>query len=310
MYKKTNEKKEKIVDLYKDGVMLTEICKLTSSSQATVKKVLLHAGIDYDKERKVQYQQKLDKSIEMYNQGIPQIEIEKELNLTRKTIRTLLKNCKEVKYRSRSEQAHIAFGTEIDHTVFDELTEESLYWLGMLYTDGSVTNTKEYNFELVLQNNDREHLLKFKEFLKTNRDIKLDHGECSRLRVNSKHIVNRLIELGITPNKSKTAKPHDLLKNSRDFWRGCIDGDGGLYAKSKSYRSQEITLCGTLETIFDFIIFLNEHLDINSKYPSYSKGENLYQIHYYGQECKKVADLLYKDAQQSLERKNKIYKKL
>ena len=200
-------------------------------------------------------------------------------------------------------------GTEINHSVFDELTSEALYWIGLLYTDGHI-ESKEHSVELVQHNSDILHLEKFKVFLGSNRKIKPDHGDCSRLRVNSTKIYNRLVELGFSSCKSWNIKPHELLKNSRDFWRGCVDGDGGIYLKTEKTRSDTITLCGTLETIFGFIIFLNDNLTISSKYPSPTSSENLYQVHYYGQEAKEVARLLYKDATVYLERKYAVYQQL
>jgi hypothetical protein len=311
MYKTTKSKQDEIVKLYKEGVMLTEICKLTSSSQLTVKKALAFFGINYDQERKDAYSKKLDLLVELYKQGKSQNELEKELGLTRKTIRTVLKS-HDLKYRSKSEQQHIRCNTEIDEHCFDELTPEALYWIGMLYTDGHVTKTGDYSICLTQHDYDIEHLEKFKSFLKTNRLIKADHGDCSRLRFNSKILYNRLKELGLNHDKSYTAKPHELLKNSRDFWRGVVDGDGGLYdytTQNKSYKtSKHLTLCGTLETIFEFIIFCNKEANVKEKYPTQNSGKALYSVSYYGEDAIKVSTLLYKDSQVHLDRKYEQFK--
>jgi hypothetical protein len=187
MYKTTNTKKEEIQRLYDEGVMLTEICKLTSSSQPTVKKVLLSCGIDYDAEKKKAREKQLQEVIELYNQGKSQNYIETTLKLTRKTIRELLKEA-GVEYRDKSQQQHINNNTEINHHAFDELTPEVLYWIGMLFTDGHIEQKKEASINLTLHNNDIDHLYKFKEFLGSSRDIKKDNGDCSRLRVNSNNL--------------------------------------------------------------------------------------------------------------------------
>jgi hypothetical protein len=307
MYKKSQEKSDQILSLYKEGKMLTEITQLTSSSQATVKKVLLHSGIDYDSERKKSRSETLNKVLELYNLGKSQTYIEKELNLTRKTIRELLKS-KGIEYRDRSKQKFIDYGTQLDETVFDQLTPESLYWIGLLFADGHIEKN-EFSVSLTLSNKDYEHLEKFKRFLKSNRKITKDHGDCSRVRVNSKKLWSRLKELGFTHNKSEVEKPHSLLKNSKDFWRGVVDGDGGVY--NYEYM-QQMALCGTLETIFDFAIFCNSYAGVIDKYPSpsdkkgYAKNK-LFQISYYSKDCKKVLDLLYKDATVYLERKYNTY---
>jgi len=217
MYNKTKTKSEEIVKLYEEGVILTKICEITSSSQFTVKKVLTTSGIDYDTLEKEKYQKKLERVVEFYKEGKPQSFIEKELNLTRKTIRKLLKAHENISYRSKSEQKFLQYGTELDESVFDELTPEALYWVGMLYTDGHVVKSREYSVELVQHTKDMIHLEKFKAFLKSNRPITPDHGDCHRVRFNSKKIHVRLRELGFTENKSYTAVPHNLLKESRDF---------------------------------------------------------------------------------------------
>lgn len=303
MYSPTKSKSEDIVRLYKDGAMLTEICRLTSSSQPTVKKVLSQFGIDYDQNRKKSREKALKKVIELYNQGKSQIYIEKTLKITRKTIRELLKSV-GVDYRDKSDQHHIRYQTEINHHAFDELTPEVLYWIGMLYTDGHINQNRESSIEINLHENDEGHLEKFKQFLGSSRKVNNGHN-CKRLRINSKRIRDRLVELGFTANKSTTIAPHKLLKHSRDFWRGCVDGDGGLYWRKDN--TGHITLCGTLETVFDFIIFCSKEAGVKEKYPTKSNGKNLYQVSYYGQDAKKIATLLYKDAPVYLDRKYQTY---
>ena len=307
MYKTTNTKKEEIQRLYDEGVMLTEICKLTSSSQPTVKKVLLSCGIDYDAEKKKAREKQLQEVIELYNQGKSQNYIETTLKLTRKTIRELLKEA-GVEYRDKSQQQHINNNTEINHHAFDELTPEVLYWIGMLFTDGHIEQKKEASINLTLHNNDIDHLYKFKEFLGSSRDIKKDNGDCSRLRVNSKQLRDRLVELGFTHNKSTSIVPHELLKDSRDFWRGCIDGDGGLYIHSYTGTTTHLTLCGTLETIFEFAIFCNKYAGVKDKYPTKAPGNNFYKISYYGKDSRKIATYLYKDSTVYLQRKYDTYR--
>ena len=302
-----------ILTLFNQKVGLEEISKITHCSQTTVKKVLSHFGIDYDLKRKEDYQNKLDQVVILYKQGKSQLFIEKELGLTRKTIRELLKN-KDLKYRDKSEQSFIRYGTELDETVFDELTPDALYWIGLLYADGHIEEKREASIDLVLHKQDMQHLENFKLFLKSNRKVyqpKKD-DDCMRLRFNSKKIRDRLIELGFKHDKSYTAIPHELLKHFRDFWRGVVDGDGGVYSKTDKQLSHSVYLCGTLETIFEFIIFCSNKLGIKDKYPSHTKkegkiSETLYQVQYYGEDAKKVAKLLYKDSTTYLERKYQKY---
>jgi len=308
MYKKTNLKSEEIIRLYKEGKMLTEITQLTSSSQPTIKKVLINNGIDYNSERNFLKKEVLEKVIELYKEGKSQLYIEQTLKLTRKTIRELLKSL-NIEYRSKAEQHYLNNTTEINHQAFDELTPEAIYWIGMLYTDGHIEQKNEASIELTLHEQDETHLEKFKQFLKSNRKISNGGKNCKRLRINSQKLRDRLVELGFTHNKSNTIVPHNLLKNSKDFWRGCIDGDGGVYDYEHTNSTNHLTLCGTLETIFEFIIFCNNNINIKDKYPTKCKGVNHYKVSYYGQDAKNIATYLYQNSSIYLERKYQSYLK-
>jgi hypothetical protein len=67
-------------------------------------------------------------------------------------------------------------------------------------------------------------------------------------------------------------------------------------------------LCGTLETIFEFIFFCSKIIQTDKKYPTQVSGKNFYRVSYYGEDAKKIANHLYKDSCISLDRKYQIYK--
>jgi len=305
MYQKSREKSELILKLYNEGVILTKICELTSSSQQTVKKVLSFFEIDYVAAEAERYQEKLKQVIELYEQGKPQIYIEQTLGLTRKTIRNLLKT-KEVKYKTKSDQWRLRWGSVLNENCFDVLTPDALYWVGFLYADGHVRQLgKEVGIELGIHSNDVKHVEKYREFLGCNKTIDFPKNkDIARLRVYSKRMYDRLRELGFDSAKSYTAKPHPDLKWSRDFWRGAVDGDGGVYNRKDT---PQMMLCGTLETVFDFIIFCSKEAGIKDKYPSKAEGLGHYQVHYYGQDMVKVIQVLYKDSTTYLDRKYATY---
>lgn len=239
---------------------------------------------------------------ELYLQGSSQSNIEKTLQMTRKTIRTILKV--EGIDRDKSSQWRLRYKSSLKENVFDDLNPESLYWIGFLYADGHVRKSKEFSIELGIHSDDIDHMKKYKQFLGCNKDLKFPKNKnICKLKIHSKVMHSRLKDLGFSHTKSLIAKPHILLKNSRDFWRGCIDGDGGVY----DYEYHQVFLCGTLETIFDFIIFCGENTGVKDKYPSQCIGKNLYQVHYYGKDAIKILDVLYKDSVVSLDRKYKSY---
>ena len=267
----------------------------------------MSSGIDYDSDLLNKKLLKLDKVIEFYNEGKSQSYIEKELKMTRKTIREHIKKHKEISYRDKSEQQHIRCGTEINHNSFDSLTPESLYWIGFLYADGHVRKDKEYSIEFSLHKKDVNSVNGLKSFLGSNRKILDGSGkniDMKTLKVNSKRIHSRLKSLGFTSDKSHDAVPHDLVLNSRDFWRGVIDGDGGLYLHDTN-KTNHAFICGTSATIIEYIRFVTENLGVQLKIPT--KAPGVYRVSYYGEEALQIARLLYKNSKHHLDRKYNTY---
>ncbi len=247
-------------------------------------------------------QEQKDKVIDLYKQGLAQSSIERDLCMTRKTIRTILKEAGID--RSKSQQWQIRHGSVLDETVFDILTPDACYWLGFLHADGHIAKNRGYSIELVQHQDDTPHLEKFIRFLKSSIKVTKAQGNCNRVRIGSEIIHKRLQELGFKHDKSYSAKPHELLKHSRDFWRGCIDGDGGVY---NYVATPQVFLCGTLETIFDFIIFCSKEIGIREKYPSKATGKDLHQVQYYGEDAIRIVHFIYSDTTLSLDRKYQKY---
>ena len=144
-----------------------------------------------------------------------------------------------------------------NENIFDEInTEEKAYWLGFLYADGCVRDSKGYpcNVSIGLQLNDENHLYKFAEFLGGEKDmVKVNHSKkrCD-INIANKHMANTLIELGCTPRKSLTLKPPTAtqvpLGLKRHFIRGFFDGDGTIY-KRKTRESYCFGFVGTPQMI-------------------------------------------------------------
>lgn len=304
MYKKSIEKTEEIVRMYREGTTIRQIGIAVGSSEKTVKQVLLLKGVDSVQDRK----DKLEMVVKYYEEGKSQTWMEQNLKMTRKTIRDLLKE-KGVHYKSKSEQWRIRHGNTLNETVFDTITPESAYWIGMLYTDGHIgSGRRGYNIEFGLHEQDKNHLQKLLDYIESSNSIQDDkRGDYCRIRIGSQKIHESLQKLGFTNKKSWDAIPPECLKNNRDFWRGCIDGDGGIYNNRKD-GCYQMSLCGTLDTICGFIWFCQNTVGLTSKkYPTQCKGKCLYQIAYYGQEVVKIAEHLYKDSTTYLDRKYNKY---
>ncbi len=305
----TRIKETEILDLYKQGLGIYQIANKIGSSQPTVGKVLTKNGIDYKEDLKKFKEEQLEKAVLFYSQGKSQIFIEKELGLTRKTIRELIKTTDQT-YRTQSEQLLIYRKNDVRPDAFDDLTdEETAYWIGFFHADGHLRNLGG-EISIELQRPDKEHLEKFKKFLNCNNKItdrvsKLGH-ELSCIKVGCKSLHNKLKQYGYTNKKSSDAFVPEELKYNKHFWRGVIDGDGGVYDYPHLHM-KDVFLCGTLNTVLGFINFISKELNIEPKIPSVAS--TIFQVHYY-KEAIQIYKLLYSSSTISLDRKYEIFKNL
>lgn len=158
-------------------------------------------------------------------------------------------------------------------------SEESSYWLGFIYADGSVVYpTKDgesrYVLELGLANKDENHLLKFKAFTGSHKTIE-DRGISKRLLINSKDLVLNLKKLGILKRKTYLYSAESILKSIpkkfyKDFLRGFIDGDGSIDSKGIISITSYFK-----ETIFYFLKQLPFYIEYKCYNKSNSKAVNV-----------------------------------
>lgn len=202
--------------------------------------------------------------------------------------------------------------------VFDEInTEEKAYWLGFLYADGCVYNTKpplgrQYKVSLALKSEDIDHIRKFKRFLEDVRDdsaIKINTTELNGKKfdeakyvVCSSYFVDKLTLYGCVPRKSLILKFPDksIFKEDKliiDFIRGYIDGDGSL---SCARNRLQISVLGTFD-------FLNGIKQIFPEFSSITSKDSVYNISCQYNKADLVAHKLYGNATVYLDRKYNKY---
>lgn len=200
--------------------------------------------------------------------------------------------------KKRRSPAETVIRHPMDETVFESLTRDSMYWLGMLGADGNVF---ENRVTLGLKSSDIDHLRKFKDFCKSEHPVKLaKKGAFSVFKFTSVRVAKSLAKFGITPKKSLTFDPYWYCKNNADFWRGMIDGDGGIYVKKGVFS---IMLCGSKETVHGFAEWTRPICGTTAK-PR--KVLNIYHFSLSANMAKKVCAVLYaNDPKYYLERKAK-----
>jgi DNA-binding transcriptional regulator WhiA len=165
----------------------------------------------------------------LYKKGESTAYIGDEFGVSPGTInRTLRNNGVEIRDLSESHRKH-----QFNEDIFETLDQETLYWLGFLITDGGVYEPEhgQRKISLALSEKDGEHVEKFKTFLNAEHPIKTreqDGNKSKQITITSDKIAEDLKSYGVTQRKSFTAEASEEITNSRNFWRGAIDGDGAL----------------------------------------------------------------------------------
>lgn len=127
-----------------------------------------------------------------------------------------------------------------DQTLFDILTEDSLWLLGWFYSDGNVSKSSN-KFSIAIHSQDEEVFVKIRKVMKTNQDClyrSKDKQMCEFYGCDP-YIHSSLIRLGCIPNKSLVITYPDFLTEDWQHWaflRGILEGDGHISLKTNGNR--------------------------------------------------------------------------
>lgn len=212
----------------------------------------------------------------------------------------------------------IAARTKIPHRgdAFTVLTPESSYWSGFFAADGWTNWTKKGKgspiIQLALQARDRDHLVKFRDFLGSGHAIsKFREGKKSVIEgrqleehptfifsLRSAQIAADFSLRGIGVKSLQRVVTDDLAYN-RDFWRGMIDGDGYV---GDPVVARRIGFCGGLGLVNQFIAFARSHgigMNTNAR-----PEKSIYVTGFTKDQAARLIRILYSDATVFLDRKN------
>lgn len=201
--------------------------------------------------------------------------------------------------------------TQCNEYAFHIINDDSAYWAGFLFADGNITmrNNCQKILKVGLQLLDIEHLIAFRDFMQTNKRIgryqqfnkttNKTYYSC-HLHLFSDYVCDRLINLGLCYQRI----PSDELATNRNFWRGCIDGDGHIRISEKTQRKHHsIILLGTP-------LFLAKWVDyIRTLYPNTKAKINrhgsklIHKVDIHGECARTVLGELYSDVNYVLMRK-------
>lgn len=220
---------------------------------------------------------------------------------------------KELKLSSRDNSESYRTYTLNENYLDDFDSADKCYILNLIATDGSINGN---TISIELKKSDKELLEKVAICFGSNRPIEEPMrkvGEKSfpsaKFSINSKKLVNRLLDFGIGKNREKTINMKlDMIpiKFLADFWRGGIDGDGWI-------TKFAIGLCGTMDYMIKFKDYVESILQ-NKKYTithnNTTERNGIYQLAVQGAKERKIlGDILYgNNPTLFLKRKQEAYK--
>lgn len=133
---------------------------------------------------------------------------------------------------------------------------EKAYWLGFIAADGCVyQRDKNATLIISIHQKDIEHLKKFQKFMNTTAEIKTfvqttgfssntKPSPMCKISLNSKSMIQDIIDKNVTPNKSLTLRsPNIQSQYYLPFILGYFDGDGSVFKTKQNLYG--ISIVGT-----------------------------------------------------------------
>lgn len=189
------------------------------------------------------------------------------------------------------------------------------YWLGFLFTDGSVDHYKKTGrIRLQLQEGDKEILEKFKEDLCIDSKIIYDtrpNSVCCSVEFVDEQIFNDLEKYDIVPRKTYKVDRIPYQKIPQEFLPafalGLFDGDGNFYCGDN--YSTDVTFGFTAyheSEVQDFKDLINKIVPLNTENKPYFTSA--WHINWRGRlQVLKILDALYENCPRFLARKHNKY---
>lgn len=229
----------------------------------------------------------------------------KELNLVVVQRKNCTKSCGclgREKSSIKGKNNNYATKYKYNEDFFKIPSEEHSYFLGLLYTDGWLQKTRN-SISIFLQNKDSYILEDFSKLIGYNKPL-YTNKRGKTFNISNKNIYNDLLNLGLYPNKTKTISPPINYLNDKDFWRGCIDGDGHLAFQIKS-NNLILGFAGTIAMVQSFYIYCNQFIKTKRKIriDKFTNNGNFARFTLSGKNAYIIGSILYNNSNFFIKRK-------
>lgn len=255
----------------------------------------------------------LERIVELLNEGKTLVEIGEILGCSTSNVGKRLKKEGVPFKRDYSKSRYKRTNRHtLNEYYFDFIdTEDKAYFLGLLYSDGSMEENQFY-----IKLTDLDVLQRLKEVLNTSVPIRTVYHENKNwkttyvLTISSKYMCRKLSELGCIKNKSRAIRlPNIKEELIRHFIRGFFDGDGCLYLHDKIYHC----VLDIASASKQFLEDIRPIMALNGKTNGYlgkEKNHEVWHLHFGGHQVFSILEWLYKDATIYMQRKYNKYKLL
>lgn len=310
MRSKLSEFHSKITQMASDGFNYADVANELGVNKSSVRRYAISNNINFIGLR---FNSEVDtdvcaKVIQMYKDGFTGDQITAVCSLNRKTVYSILN-----KENLINKQRYNYKRGKINDNAFSDFENDRLaaYFYGWIVTDGCLSD--EGNISLALQSCDGYIVNKLLEYVGSNRkasDRNIVRGDkvytASRGSFCDKIIIKRLVDQGLSPRKSgKEVLPKfNWLngKTSKDFWQGCLEGDGWVFVNEKQ---RQIGLLGSDELLLGFIKFCEDVCGVKKgKTPNrLYNTDKIKQVSYNNNDAMLIAKTVWNDTAFRLERK-------
>lgn len=183
----------------------------------------------------------------------------------------------------------------VNEQAFTCLTPEMAYVLGFILADGCVYVTKTNGKILRISSMDAPILEKIRDILQSNHPIDMNY--CPVPAIVNNNLVDGLMALGITPNKSLTATlpsiPDELFPH---LLRGYFDGDGYVRYGLRQGLTVKFT-SGSRILLEQVAERISSNFHLPSRPITNDKGHpTAMRLYYHGSTALRLAGVMYEDA--------------